>query len=133
VNPVSWPLQRIHTQNPQSNVCWRNKEHTSQTLLPPHGNNVRDSPQTRMWPTSSEDPVPHPKSQIQQNEQEQTFPHQVQPGHVPTQWVRTIRELDPVWGLTPPSIPPPFLWCEEKYRQTFFPRDMEWFIWYCIS
>jgi hypothetical protein len=48
VNPVSWPLQRIHTQNPQSNVCWRNKEHTSQTLLPPHGNNVRDSP-WKIW------------------------------------------------------------------------------------
>ncbi len=27
-----WPLQRIHTQNPQSNVCWLHQEHTSQAL-----------------------------------------------------------------------------------------------------
>jgi hypothetical protein len=49
-----------------------------------------------MWPTSSEDLVSHPKKQIQQNEQKQTFPHQTQPGRVSTQWTRIITTLKPV-------------------------------------
>ena len=38
----------------------------------------------------------------------------------PTQWVRTIRSLDPVRGITHPSIPPPFHWIEKKWRETSF-------------
>ncbi len=80
VNPsAADPCTRIHTQNPQVTVCWHRQEHASQTLLSLHGNNVRVATQTRMWLTSSEDLAPHPKSQIPQNEQEKTFPHQHNP------------------------------------------------------
>jgi hypothetical protein len=37
---------------------------------------------------------------------------------VSAQWVRTIRSLAPVRGLTRTSIPPPFHWCQEKCSQT---------------
>ena len=51
--------------------------------------------------------------------------HQVQPRHVSVQWVRTIRLLAPVRGLTRPSIPPPFHGHQETCSQTFPPRAMD--------
>ncbi len=67
--------------------------------------------------------VPYPKPECVQryqrcakNHQEPSqnkgapFPHQAQCGRVPARWARTIRSLDPVRGLTPPSIPLPFHW-----------------------
>ena len=55
-----------------------------------------------------------------QNEQEQSIPHQAQPGRVPAQWARTIRSLAPVRGPTRPSIPPPFHWLGETCPETCY-------------
>ena len=57
-----------------------------------------------------------------------TVTRPTQPGRVSAQWTRAIRQLAPVRGLTRPSIPPPFHWCEETCSQTFFPRDMFFFL-----
>ncbi len=37
---------------------------------------------------------------------------------MPEQWTRTIHSLAPVRGLTRPSNPSPFHWCEEKCPET---------------
>jgi hypothetical protein len=41
---------------------------------------------------------------------------------------RTIHSLTPVRGLTRPSIPPSFHWCEENWSQTFFPEPWIFFL-----
>ncbi len=93
---IQWsgPFQRIHTQNQQSTARWHPQEHTSQSLLPSHGNNDRFTDSTRMWLTSSENPTPTTKGQIQQNDQVQAFPHKVHPRRVP----RVMGQDYPVTG-----------------------------------
>ncbi len=49
----------------------------------------------------------------------------------PDQWVRTIRSLTQVRGLTHPSIPPAFHWCEEKCPET--PSQESWNFFLSIS
>ncbi len=65
---------------------------------------------------------PHPSIQAGA-----TFPHQAQSRDVSVRWTRAIRSLDPVRGLSPPSIPLPFHWRAGTCSQRFSPRVMEWF------
>ncbi len=67
------------------------------------------------------------RNQIQQNEQEQHSPKQTQPRRVSTQWVRTIRSLVPVRGLTRPSIPSPLHWSEENWPE-ISSKTMDFFL-----
>jgi hypothetical protein len=118
----SWPLQRIYTQNQQANVCWHHQEHTSQTLMLPYGNNVRDSPQTRMWHTSSEDfwspsqesdPTKRARANIPLPITTRSFTHTMSQGY-------PLTDHSP--GSTPPIYPSslPLVW--GKMLSNIFPK-----------
>jgi hypothetical protein len=68
-----------------------------------------------------------PRSRLFKTSKSKSFLHQEQPGRVPAQWSRTILSLAPVRGLTRPSIPPLFHWCEEKFPETSSERPWMFF------
>ena len=120
-------LQRIHTQDQQSTSRYHPQEHVSQSLLSSHGSNDREESPNGMWLTSSENPDPTTKGHLQQNEQEEAFPHQAQPWHVSSTMVQDY----PVTGPSPGDNPPiylsslPLTW--GKIPGDIFPRVIDFF------
>ena len=80
-SPVFCPRDRSHSQSPSVNpgndhVLTSSRTHIS-ILLSSHGNNDRVASHPESDFTSSQDLAPHPKWQIQQNDQEQHSPNKL--------------------------------------------------------
>ena len=99
------------TQNaPPSNLLITSvlpQEHTSQALPPSHGHNDRDESPTEC--DLRHQRFQSPPRVIFNKTSKSKHSHTKRNRDVcPAQWVRTIRSLTQVRGLTRPSIPPPF-------------------------
>ena len=74
VNPVQWtPAKDPHPEPANDHALTSSRTHISSPLVTAREQQPWCTP-TRMWLTSSENLSPHPKSQMQQNEQEQHSP-----------------------------------------------------------
>ncbi len=108
-SPVWWPRDRFHGQSPSANPS---------SLDPCKG----FPPKTRKWTRAGSIRNTHLNPSCHRTVRT-TVVRPSQPGRVSTQWVRAIRSLALVRGLTRPSIPPPCHCREEKLLSNTFPES----------